>query len=64
MKNGTSAAILVADLLTGEGPFNRVADDFIDASCSGCGRLDQADLRFGDDGFFCEACARHQISVP
>ena len=57
MKNGTSVAILVTDLLTTEGPYRRVADDFIDAACSGCGTTDLTDLRFRSGGFFCDRCA-------
>ncbi len=57
MKNGTSVAILVTDLLTHEGPYRRVADDFIDAACTGCGAFDQIDLRFHNGGFLCNRCA-------
>jgi hypothetical protein len=63
MKNGTSVAILVTDLLTAEGPYRRVADDFIDAACSGCGSTDLTDLRFRGGGFFCDGCAT-SVATP
>ena len=57
MKNGTSVAILVTDLLQTEGPYDGVADDFIEAACSGCGVIDESDLRFRGGGLFCDPCA-------
>ena len=57
MKNGTSVAILVTDLLTTEGPYPRVADDFIDSACSRCGAFDQRDLRFCQGALLCDPCA-------
>lgn len=57
MRNGTSVAVLVTDLLATEGPHRRVADDFIDATCTGCGAIDQSDLRFRAGGLFCDRCA-------
>lgn len=57
MKNGTSVAILVSDLLTAEGPYDRVADDFIEASCTTCGAGDLSELRFRNGGFLCDPCA-------
>lgn len=57
MKNGTSVAILVTDLLSTEGPYPHVADDFIEACCSQCGTMDVTDLRFRHGGFLCDRCA-------
>ncbi len=63
MKNGTSVAILVTDLLGAEGPFRHVADDFIDAACSGCGAFDQNGLRFREGGFYCDPCAAAELAI-
>ena len=57
MKNGTSVAILVTDLLTEEGPYPRVADAYIDSACSRCGAFDQSDLRFRQGALLCDPCA-------
>lgn len=61
MKNGTSTAILVTELLTAEGPYTRAADDFIDASCTRCGALDNDALRLIADELVCGGCARQTV---
>lgn len=57
MKNGTSQAVLVTDLLGVEGPFSAVADDFVDDRCSICMGPAGDDARFVDAGFVCGECA-------
>ena len=56
MKNGTSAAILVTDLLTADGPAAAIADDFIAWRCSSCTRRGDDDMRFGVMGYLCTRC--------
>lgn len=58
MKNGTNRAVLVSELLTQDGPFVDVADDFIVGRCSRCGQDAGDDVYFMTDGFLCEPCAR------
>ncbi len=57
MKNGTSQAVLVTDLLGGEGPFAAIADDFVDDRCSLCMGVAGEDVRFVEVGFVCASCA-------
>jgi hypothetical protein len=57
MNNGTSTAVLVADLFRGDGPFTSIADDFVAMMCGFCGHAVDVDARFTVDGFVCSACA-------
>ena len=57
MKNGASRAVLVSDLIHGDGPFLSVADDFVELRCGFCGHPVDDDARFTDDGFWCSSCA-------
>lgn len=57
MKNGASQAVLVRDLLSSEGPFAAIADDFVDDRCSVCAGPAGDDVRFLDAGFVCGECA-------
>lgn len=57
MNNGTSRAVLVADLFRGDGPFQDIAEDFLAMSCGLCRGTVDADARFTIDGFLCSACA-------
>lgn len=56
MKNGTNAAVLVTDLLGGDGPSAEVAEDFIATRCSLCARQDLEDMRFHNYGYLCGSC--------
>jgi hypothetical protein len=56
VKNGTSTAVLVDDLLARDGPFDRVAEDFRERRCSTCGAVDIDDMRFRADAYLCPAC--------
>jgi len=57
MKNGTSRAVLVRDLIRGDGPFVAIAEDFLASRCGFCGHRADNDARFIADGFWCSACA-------
>ena len=57
MKNGTNAAVLVTDLLAGDGPSKQVAEDFIATRCTMCERRDLDDMRFHDAGYLCNRCS-------
>lgn len=57
MKNGTSQAVLVRDLLSGDGPFAPIADDFLSGMCTLCSQPVDHDYPFVADGHMCEACA-------
>lgn len=58
MKSGSSNAVLVADLLGGDGPFLDLADDFVTQSCTLCGLAVEDDARFGESGLLCASCYR------
>ncbi|NND02914.1 MAG: hypothetical protein HKN91_09005 [Acidimicrobiia bacterium] len=57
MKNGTNAAVLVTDLLAGDGPSEQVAEDFIATRCTMCERSDLDDMRFHSAGYLCNRCS-------
>lgn len=57
MKNGTSRAVLVRDLFHGEGPFTKIADDFLSYRCSVCRLPVDGDARFLRAGYLCPTCA-------
>ena len=57
MKNGTNAAVLVTDLLAGDGPAAEVAEDFIATRCTLCDRSDLDDMRFHAVGYLCNPCS-------
>jgi hypothetical protein len=57
MKNGTSRAVLVRELLRGDGPFLTIADDFVAHRCGFCSQPVGEDPRFTADGYWCAACA-------
>jgi len=56
MPTGHSNAVLVSDLLTRDGPFTRVADDFLSACCAVCGTQLGRDPRYGEWGAYCPTC--------
>jgi len=51
-----SNAVLVSDILSHDGPFQRVADNFVHSLCSGCGATLTHDPRYGEWGAFCTQC--------
>jgi len=57
MKNGTSQAVLVTDLLAAEGPFAALADDFVARRCSVCAASVGEDVVSVTAGFACVECA-------
>ncbi len=56
MSTGYSNAVLVADLLSMDGPFGRVADDFVAARCARCSTELAHDPRYGEWGAYCSNC--------
>jgi hypothetical protein len=54
--NGTRPAVLVGDLLRGDGPFRRAADDFVTDTCSRCRDTVGRDGAHAGDGFYCSRC--------
>lgn len=56
MPGGYSNTILVTDLLDKDGPFTRVADDFVAARCTKCGKELAHDPRYGEWGTYCPDC--------
>jgi hypothetical protein len=56
MKNGTSQAILVTDLVSGEGPYDFVAEAFLTQTCSRCLAPVTEETQFTIDGFLCVPC--------
>lgn len=57
MKNGTSRAVLVMDLIRGDGPFLAFAEDFVAQLCGFCRHPVDDDAVFTQDGYWCSACA-------
>ncbi len=57
MKNGTSQAILVTDLFSGEGPYDFVAEAFLTQTCSRCLAPVTEETQFTFDGFLCVPCS-------
>jgi hypothetical protein len=58
MKNGTNQAILLGDLLNGEGPFPALAEDFLGRRCSRCRTRVDDEARFYDRFYLCPGCWR------
>ena len=56
MTRGHSNTILVADLLSTDGPFTHIADTFVTAMCAGCGSELAHDPRHGEWGSYCQQC--------
>jgi hypothetical protein len=57
MKNGTSQAILVTDLFSGDGPHDFVAEAFLTQTCSRCAAPASEETQFAFDGFLCASCS-------
>lgn len=60
MKSGTNRAVLVSELLSHDGPFVDVAEDFVLGRCGRCASDVDGDAFFLDVGFVCGACARSE----
>ncbi len=56
MPDGYSNTILVTDLLTKDGPFVRIADDFLAERCTACEVELAHDPRHGEWGAYCTNC--------
>jgi hypothetical protein len=58
MKNGSNRAVLVGELISHDGPFVDIAEDFVLGRCSRCADQTGDDVHFLSDGFLCGVCAR------
>ena len=56
MKNGTSEAVLVTDLFSGDGPYDFVAEAFVTQTCSRCASPVGDEAQVSADGFLCVSC--------
>ena len=56
MGNGTRPAVLITELLSGDGPFVRMAEAFLSSVCTGCGRSVPRDGTYHLDGYYCPVC--------
>ncbi|MEN8234845.1 MAG: hypothetical protein ABFR89_07975 [Actinomycetota bacterium] len=57
MKQGTGRTVLVADLLTSDGPHDDAARDFVAGRCSICrSDVTEQEARFHSVGYLCPAC--------
>jgi hypothetical protein len=57
MSNGTRPAILLRDLLAGDGPHRDLADRFVAGRCIRCGMKVRDARREGADRSLCEDCS-------
>jgi hypothetical protein len=65
MSNGTRPGVLLTELLSGDGPFTAVAEDFVASICTSCGRTVDRHGVHDDRGYYCSACwARRSAAVP
>ena len=63
MATGFSNTILVSDLLTTDGPFAHIAENFLSSQCAGCGSQLDHDPRHGEWEAYCATCwARSQTA--
>lgn len=56
MARGHSNTVLVADLLSDDGPFTHIADTFVAARCAKCGSELVHDPRRGGWDSYCQHC--------
>ena len=63
MKNGLGQAVMVMDMLFADGPYSRVAEDFLSGCCSGCRGFDLDDMRFDAGRFLCRDCLSLQYAA-
>jgi hypothetical protein len=55
--NGTRPALLLGELFSGDGPYARIAEDFVAAVCSACGgNVDREGAEHHDAGYLCTPC--------
>ncbi|MCZ7531867.1 MAG: hypothetical protein M5U23_00410 [Acidimicrobiia bacterium] len=63
MSRGHSNTVLVADLLSDDGPFTHIADTFVAARCASCGAELTHDPRHGEWGSYCQACLPTMVTA-
>lgn len=49
--------MLITELMSGDGPFLRGAEDFVARVCTGCGRAVDRDGQHYEDGYYCVSCS-------
>ena len=64
MTGNTRPAVLLSEILTGDGPHQDLADYFLAAECAGCGGDVGRQGRIEDDRWWCLSCwARHSAET-
>ena len=56
MKTGTNRAVLIDELLWGDGPHEHIADAFVEQRCMRCDRNVEEGSHLGESGFYCAPC--------
>jgi hypothetical protein len=56
MSNGARPGVLLSELLSGDGPFITVAEEFLTNLCAGCGRTVDRDGVHYDEASYCSPC--------
>jgi len=55
-------AVLLTELLAGDGPYQDLADNFVAAECVGCGGSVGRQGRVDDDRWWCPTCWARQAA--
>lgn len=63
MSNGSRPAVLLSDLMSGDGPHRDLADRFVSGRCIRCGAIVREVRRETTDRGLCEDCATTQVRV-
>jgi hypothetical protein len=53
----------MSELFSGDGPFLRVADDFVASVCTRCGRTVDRQGTHDDHGYFCSPCWARRTTI-
>lgn len=56
MSGSTRPAVLLRDLLSGDGPHHALADRFVEGRCVACGSAIPREGREGDERWYCHTC--------
>jgi len=54
--SNSSPGILISELTSGDGPYARVADDFLHRTCSRCGQPVEGDFVLLNGAYHCREC--------
>ena len=55
-RSGTRPGLLIEELLSADGPFEGLADDFVTRTCTGCRAEVATEVFFHDSGYYCATC--------